>query len=302
MSPDRRSDRLIARRLQALARALPGAVEGDVAGVHKARVASRRIREALPVVFADAPPRRSRKLVGAFRRVTRALGPVRELDVTLALAAGLQSAHPAHAEGLELLRQDLETERQLRRQRMLATLEGLDLDRHVEKVERALRPRTDRREGHAAATALAARLARRGRSLRDAVDAAGAMYAAHAVHGVRIAVKKLRYALELAIDLKLLSTRRPLAQLKSVQETLGQLHDREVLLDRLHGLQVRLPAGTSQTSDLAAVSALLETECRELHAAYVARRDRLAGIADTALAALAPPRADPTATAVASVH
>ena len=47
-------------------------------------------------------------------------------------------------------------------------------------------------------SALQARLARRAGRVLVAIEAAGAVYAPEPLHGVRIAVKKLRYAAELA--------------------------------------------------------------------------------------------------------
>ena len=52
------SELLIRQRLAALSRTLPGARKGDVHAVHQARVATRRLREALPLV-APRPVRQS---------------------------------------------------------------------------------------------------------------------------------------------------------------------------------------------------------------------------------------------------
>src|SRR5512134_1720715 len=52
-------ERLLRTRLAALARMLPAARRGDVNGVHKARVATRRLRETLPIVLAEVPARKS---------------------------------------------------------------------------------------------------------------------------------------------------------------------------------------------------------------------------------------------------
>ena len=71
---------LIRQRLAALSRTLPGARKGDVHAVHQARVATRRIREALPLI---AHGRSGKSLKKSVRRLTRALGPLRELDVAL---------------------------------------------------------------------------------------------------------------------------------------------------------------------------------------------------------------------------
>src|SRR5262245_4161081 len=52
---------------------------GDVEALHRARVATRRLRELLPLLPFD--PHTSRKLNRRLRKATRELGTVRELDV-----------------------------------------------------------------------------------------------------------------------------------------------------------------------------------------------------------------------------
>ena len=74
------SELLIRQRLQALEKSLPAASRGDVEALHQARVASRRLREAFPLV---ARPSRARRLERQMRKLTRTLGPVRDLDVVL---------------------------------------------------------------------------------------------------------------------------------------------------------------------------------------------------------------------------
>ena len=72
------SELLVRQRLRALTSTLPAARVGDVHAIHQARVATRRLREALPLV---ATGEKGRKLEREIRRLTRSLGPVRELDV-----------------------------------------------------------------------------------------------------------------------------------------------------------------------------------------------------------------------------
>src|SRR5688500_15860173 len=81
---------LLRSRLVSLLKAMPAAQAGDQISVHEARVASRRLREALPVLGARADERALGRCDKRVRRLTRALGPVRELDVTLLLLAELE--------------------------------------------------------------------------------------------------------------------------------------------------------------------------------------------------------------------
>ena len=77
--------RLLERRTRALHRQLAAAVAGKDTGVHQARVASRRLREALPVLTEGLDHSQAGRAQRKIRRLTQALGSVRELDVTLHL-------------------------------------------------------------------------------------------------------------------------------------------------------------------------------------------------------------------------
>ncbi|HUF47098.1 MAG TPA: CHAD domain-containing protein, partial [Vicinamibacterales bacterium] len=76
--------RRIEREARALRRHLRRARDGDVEGVHQARVASRRLREMLPLAGLAAPDE-VRALTRVVRRVGRLFGPVREIDVSRAI-------------------------------------------------------------------------------------------------------------------------------------------------------------------------------------------------------------------------
>src|SRR5512134_188457 len=86
--------RLLRPRFEALCEHLPESVTGDALAVHQARVASRRLREALPVVGPAAGVRRLQRAMRHVRLVTRALGPVRELDVAQEVLQALARQDP----------------------------------------------------------------------------------------------------------------------------------------------------------------------------------------------------------------
>ena len=83
--------RLLRQRLLSLLDALPAAASGDVTSVHRARVASRRLREVLPVLAEAADSDAMDRAGKQVRRITQALGPIRELDVALVAAARISS-------------------------------------------------------------------------------------------------------------------------------------------------------------------------------------------------------------------
>src|SRR5687767_10967462 len=120
------SDLVIRQRLSALSRSLPGARKGDVKQLHQARVASRRLREALPVLATGS---RGRKLVRDVRRLTRALGPVRELDVALLTLDELGAEGNVPAAAIAKLRQVIGHERGRLHIEMCRRVERVNIDK-----------------------------------------------------------------------------------------------------------------------------------------------------------------------------
>ena len=117
---------------------------------------------------------------------------------------------------------------------------------------------------------------------------AGAVYLPERLHAVRIALKKLRYAVELSAELaRALSlelqkrTTSDLRTLKHVQEVLGRLHDLQILIDRARQLQASLtPPNVTVWRELDALVVSLENDCRRLHARYMHERSKLLTICD----------------------
>jgi len=124
-----------------------------------------------------------------------------------------------------------------------------------------------------------ARVARRAATLRSAIADAGAVYLPERLHVVRIAVKKLRYALEVTADVAAIKVTPDIRELRRVQETLGRLHDLQVLIDRIRQVQASLtPPDLTVWRDLDTLVAALEDDCRRLHGRYMRDRDRLVEI------------------------
>ncbi|MES1254914.1 MAG: hypothetical protein ABUS56_04860, partial [Acidobacteriota bacterium] len=70
-----------------------------------------------------------------------------------------------------------------------------------------------------------------------------------------------------------------LKRLRRVQNILGQLHDRQVLADRVRAVQASLtPPDITIWRGLDAVLASLEGECRRLHGRYMHEREGLVAL------------------------
>src|SRR6476620_3261856 len=103
-----RSTLLLQQRVTAIRRMLPGARDGDVRAVHQARVATRRLREALPLIDAGKAGRRLGRVA---RSLTGVLGPVRELDVALQMLDELARSNGGPARAIATLRTAVTEER-----------------------------------------------------------------------------------------------------------------------------------------------------------------------------------------------
>ncbi len=274
------SELIIRQRLAALSRTLPGARKGDVQAVHQARVATRRIREALPLV---ARGRTGKSLKKSVRKLTRALGPVRELDVALMNLDQLRNSGDVSEAAIARLRQLITEERQRLGAEMVRLISHFNLPKFQKKaVEAAAHgpEASGTRDPRRVAAALG-RAARRAEGLRAAIDNAAGIYLPDRLHQVRITVKKLRYALEIAQDLSGSRATARVRTLKRVQDLLGRMHDLEMLIARTRAVQGRSGApNLSLSADLDRLVRRLENECRRLHARYMNERKALLRICD----------------------
>lgn len=277
------SELLIRQRMNALTHALPGAKLGDPQLLHQARVATRRLREALPLVTGGS---RGRKLERRVRRLTRALGPVRELDVALEMLEAMTSAD-APRSAVAKLRQVVREERQRMHAEMCSRVGNVDLDKLQRRAAAAVRKRAkaasrDPRRNEDARL----RAARRAVRLRESIDNAAGLYLPDRLHDVRVAVKKLRYAMEVFRELSGSRAMASIRTLKEAQDLLGSMHDHEVLIARVRAVQGSRAPDLRLSADLDRLVRRLETECRQIHGQYMARRKRLLAIADSAAAPL----------------
>ena len=285
-----RSTLLLQQRVAALRRMLPGARHGDVRSVHQARVATRRLREALPLIAAG---KAGRRLERAARSLTGVLGPVRELDVALLMLEELARSTGVSASAIATLRTAVTDERHILQREAATQIDDIDMERLQRKalqvLERKIGQIEDPVDRQARVVAARRRAARRAQRVEAAVDAAGAIYLPDRLHQVRIAVKKLRYALEIVRDLTRSRAEARIRALKRMQDLLGRMHDLEVLIARTRGLQAAAVRDLQLSSDLDQLVRRLETEARQLHGRFLAHRRALLDLCNR-VAAVAEPR------------
>jgi CHAD domain-containing protein len=277
---------LLRQRLVSLLKAMPAAQAGDEVSVHQARVASRRLREALPVLGTRADGDALDHIDKRVRRITRALGPVRELDVTLLLLAEFAGKGAVAPRAIARVRDAVTEERLKRRRHMLAEITPSRLDKLRKKLVRAAAPASRPKVSGDALQEANAQVADRAKALKDAIEHAGGIYLADRLHRVRVAAKKLRYALEIRRELTRSRSMVPLNRLRAQQDLLGRMHDLEILIEWTRQVQAQLtPRDRRGMAELKTLLRVLEGECRECHAAYMHARPTLLKLCDTVVAA-----------------
>lgn len=255
--------------------------------MHQARVASRRLRETVPVLATGLKDSKADKARQKIRRITRALGAIRELDVTMALVDELVKREGVPRLALEDVRAHVMKEQERRREVMLKRLGRVNvekLDKRLTSLAQTLEEAgtDDWRE------ALSKRLLKRAKTLRAAAADAGQLYEAERLHAVRIAAKKLRYAAELAAESGVKAANQPVRTIKRVQDTLGRLHDVQVLQTHVAAVQALPPRASGAEGGLEIISRQLEEECRHLHARYVSTVGALQSVIDDIQAVVVP--------------
>lgn len=276
------------KRVGAFSRDIERIHNGDVAALHRTRVASRRLRELLPLVGLDRDE--VAKLARRLRRVTRRLGTVRELDVLMLAVRELAGKRGYPPMALREVDVAVAAARSFARVRLETKLPVAKLRRLVRRLERAVGQSQSKRERGSARGgesdskqpwlwALDARSIRRATKLKSSIDATSALYVPEQLHQVRIDLKKLRYTEELRAEARGRG-KTDVAALKAAQDILGRLHDREVLIARARDVQSVLSVSHLMAwHQLGLLVSALDQDCRRLHGKYLRRRAHLVAIA-----------------------
>lgn len=199
----------------------PGVRVGrDSENLHQHRVAARRTRAFVRAARAYLDPGWRRSVAGALAVLGEATGPLRDLDVLVEhVEAERSTLADPDGDGADALLARLETERRRARERVVGELDG--------ESYRALLARL--RQPPQLASGVQAvplkRIARREfRRLVEAVDSLGKNPDEAAIHSLRIALKRARYAAELAAPSGEAGGRF-LADAKVLQDLLGEHQD-----------------------------------------------------------------------------
>lgn len=252
-------DQTLRSQIRILLSTIPGIRDANPDAVHDGRVATRRLRAVLPIACAMVDEARVAPALRVVRKTGRALGRVRDQDVLLEQVASLQQKVPSAAAAVGDLRARFEARLDKARRRLVKRIDRLSFADLMGCVPpRKLRLRPDPRWG-----VLEDAIVGQAEALRQDIEAASGVYFPNRAHTVRVAVKKLRYVLELMPHP---ATKGPLKQLRRVQQVLGQVHDRQALLDELSTKEGQ------HAAEVAVIGALVRADVVALHQQYVANR------------------------------
>ena len=269
--------RLFRTQIHALRENLPGVLDGSVAGIHDARIATRRIRELLPLLGDPKRRKHIQDLGDRFKRLGRSLGRVRDADVRVALLATLETRMPHAAPALVVLRQQREQERLDLLRKLIRKLERLEAVRLIEMLDEhhytfPAPLGFGVRGGGSWRHDLRYTLRERAGAAREAIDHATGVYFPNRAHAVRIALKKLRYAMEIAHETGFGDRSGAVRELKKAQDVLGDLHDRQELIDNL----VECAGdGAEVAAQISLLKQVIDAEIHDLHGKYLVRRHEL---------------------------
>jgi len=219
----------------------------DIESVHKMRVAVRRMRSLLRLAGDYFPDKTVARTQTRLRRIARALGAIRDLDVLILdlqqFSATLPPESQQHANALV---RRLDRRRSKRRKRLNAFLDSKRYERALRQLDkfackqtrragRPLRPHEPQELRHVLPSLLHQRLA-----IVSAYDAVLSAADDKRLHALRVECKRLRYAIEFFAPVLGASAASFLELVTAMQDTLGRINDIAVFVSRLQKLK-KLP-------------------------------------------------------------
>jgi len=292
---------LFCREIETIRANQAGVFDGERNSIHDARIATRRLRELLPLTYQWQRRQHADELGTMVKRMGRSLGRVRDADVRIDLLRYLEARTPHAAPSLVLARQREERQRLTVMRKLVKRFERLGVDREFARLCRGPWRATSAWTARSGAwrEPLRRRIEERSRAAADAVTHATGVYFPNRAHAARIALKKLRYAAEIAVDTAMVGDPELLRTLKKNQDVLGDLHDRQALIDELRQAPASEPRIDADHIQL--VEQFVMAEIDALHARYLRRRAEIHQVCNAIGAAMRRSRLMRPAAAVAGV-
>jgi CHAD domain-containing protein len=246
------------QRILPLLDAFLGEIEGvrsaqDIEYIHRMRVASRRLRAALPLFESCFPQKKYRIWMQELKKITRALGDARDTDVQIAFLLRLEkrkaqqnktdirsSSPPVFSTDdlTDILLTRLQKKRMKLQNVVITALENLEKsgipeDMRAECTDLVSRSAHVRPKPavYGIPPVAGVRISKRLDALMQYERWVHIQDAVAEHHAMRIMAKKLRYTLEVYSPLYRRNLKKYLIRVKKIQEILGDLHDCDVWID-----------------------------------------------------------------------
>lgn len=228
--------KIIQRHLAAMAAEVEGVrAAEDIECIHRMRVATRRMRTAL-TLFSDCFPKQDyKKIQKDVRKVTRALGEARDLDVQLEVieAALEEFPDPVFQPGIKRLKLRLTQRRAEVQQHVDAAMDKMLADHLIERLEAWAAPLLEQSKSVYLYTPALYQLAFRGIQVRIDELLSHVPYITdpqnvQELHAMRISAKRLRYAMETFEELYGGQLKPFITTARKLQDQLGAIHDLDV--------------------------------------------------------------------------
>jgi CHAD domain-containing protein len=254
------------QKLPDLLNAFTGEIAGvkeaqDIEYIHRMRVASRRLRAALPLFRTCFPDKQYLKWMQEITKITRALGDARDADVQIAFLRkslkkiqkdpGVQKKSvPDNQQSMEpairFLLLTLQKKRNVLQKRVLSATSGLEKSHITDEMQlmfttmgRELRAFRKKPCILGIPPVAALRIRKRLSTLLSYGPWVLHPEAVAEHHATRIAAKKLRYTMEIYGSVYRNNLEKPLARVKKMQEILGDIHDCDVWIDHISTVLLR---------------------------------------------------------------
>ncbi len=232
----------------------------DIEGVHDMRVASRRLRSALRDFRPFLKWRKLRRAGEELKEVADALGHVRDEDVAIAALEKLAAEAPADiSNGIEQFAAARGARREKARAALLDVITEERLAalnaRFAESLEAALKPKRGKKDENDAIKQSFRRagcliVEARMQELRDLSASLYRPFESEPLHRMRIASKRLRYAIELFAQCWGEQITPFSKEVSELQTSLGELHDCDVWIEEFGALLAKKGDNNSETSDV----------------------------------------------------
>ncbi len=226
----------------------------DIECLHRMRVASRRLRAAMPLFESCFPGKKYGTWHNEVRQITRVLGVARDTDVQIAflkkfrkrviarqksMNGGVEGSGSPMVPGIDYLLSDLKRQRISLQKDVIAAVERLEKREELPAMREIVQSLVDRSSGRKKPplTGIPPVAAEHiGRQLTLLLSFSSWVSQPDAIaehHAIRIVTKKLRYTMEVYAQLYRLGLRKPARKIAQLQETLGSLHDCDVWIDKV---------------------------------------------------------------------